>query len=92
MVTGSAAGGVVGSARGAGGGGGANAAGYDSLARGMLHGADAAFHLLGKGARHAMLIAVEQGLGLAQPESKRPAMRRREIKLMICDTQAENQS
>lgn len=83
MVTGSAAGRVVGSARGTGGGGGANAAGYDSLASGMLHGADTAFHLLGEGARHTMLIAVEQRLGLAQPISKRPAMRRREIKWMI---------
>lgn len=72
VMTGSASGGVVGGAGGAGGGGGAHHAGNGSLAGGLPRGAAAALHLLGEGALHAVLIAVEQRLSPAQPETDGP--------------------
>lgn len=73
MVTGAASGDVVRSAGGTGRGGYADDAGCDSLAGGLLHGANATLHLLGEKAQDAVLVAVEQRLGLRQPEAHGPA-------------------
>lgn len=73
MVTGSTSGYVVRSTGGTGWGGCADDAGYDSLAGGVLHGANATLHLLREEPQDSVLGAVEQRLGLSQPEAHRPA-------------------
>lgn len=73
VVTGSTAGCVVSGTGGAGGGVGAHDAGNDSLAGGLLRGADTALCVLGVEAQDSVLAAVDERLGPAQPKPNGPA-------------------
>lgn len=76
VVTGSTSGYVVHSTGVTGRGGYSDDAGYDSLAGGVLHWANTALHLFRKEPQDSVLIAVEQRLGLSQPEVHWPAERK----------------
>lgn len=78
MVTGSAAGGIVTGADGAGSEWGTYDTGDDALACGLVRGTAATLCLLGEGAQNSVFIAVEQRLSPAQPEPYRPAEGRKQ--------------